>query len=198
MDDTGSSAVLIVACLGFLIVVGAVVAIYVFALTRKATDAVKTKPRNIRSFSTPIPYGDAINRLLGFAPTQSYKVEDVAPDGSRVILGTSITFFSYGFFYPIYFSVEPGGSTIVEVGIVSRAFQWGPVVSFNHDKVFNMVRQAVLPYVPTAQPPSPYSSQPPQPPQYTAYPPNQPPPPPPANPPYPSQSPTGGGSPTSG
>jgi hypothetical protein len=202
--DSISGGVLILACLGFLVVVGTVAVIYIYALTRKATDAVKEKPRDLRRVSTPLAYGDAINRVLAVAPGQGYKVEDVAPDGSRIILSTPLTFFSYGFFYPIYFSVEPPGTTLVEVGIASRAIQWGPVVTFNHDKCMTMVSNAVLAYIPAmpAQPstpygqpatPPPYPSQPPAYPPYPGQPPSPPPP-----PPYPGQPPPAGGPPPAG
>jgi hypothetical protein len=187
MSDS-SSGILIAACLSFLVVVAGVAAIYFIALTRKPTDAVKEKPSNLKAVSSPLPYSDAINRVLGFAQSQGYKVEEVLPDGSRAILSTPITFLSYGFFYPIYFSVEPGGGTLVEVGIASRAIQWGPVVTHNHEKCFTMVRQAVLPYTPPSQPPPPYPQQPPP---YSSQPPypSQPP----ANPSsYPNQPPGGG------
>ncbi|MGA7733386.1 MAG: hypothetical protein WCD37_19160 [Chloroflexia bacterium] len=196
MNMSGSSAIYIAACLSFLLVIAGVIAIYFIAATRKASDAVKEKPTNLKRVSAPLPYSDTINRVLGVAAGQGYKVEEVAHDGSRAILSTPITIFSYGFFYPIYFSVEPGGGTLVEVGIASRAIQWGPVVTHNHEKCFNMVRQAVLPYAPPSKPPpypqqpmpAPYSSQPPpylpypnQPPAGPSYP-NQPPPPYPPNP----------------
>lgn len=139
-----SSSILIFACLGSLFSLVFLVGVYVFALNRKATDAVSTKPTRLKTLVSPLGYSDAITRLIQVAPTQGYKIEDVAPDGSRVILGTSITFFSYGFFYPVYFSVAPNG-TLVEIGIVSRAFQWGPVVTFNHDKTTTMLSNALLP-----------------------------------------------------
>jgi hypothetical protein len=165
----------------------------VIAMNRKPADAVKEKPKNVRHVSSPLPYSDAINRVLGFAQSQGYKVEEVLPDGSRAILSTPVNLFSYGFFFPVYFSVGPGGGTFVEVGIAGRAFQWGPIVTRNHDKFYTLVQQAVLPYAPP-QPPSAYPQQippppyPSQPPPYSPYP-DQPPP----NPQYPNQPPPGSG-----
>jgi hypothetical protein len=160
MSSVGSSTILIMACLSFLVLVAGVGAIYFIAITRKAQDAVKEKPRNLRALTTPMTYSDAINRLLQAAPAQGYKVEDVTPDGSRVILSTPITFLSYGFFYPIYFSAVPGG-TMVEVGIASRALQWGPVVTHNLDKITNVVGNAILAYPPVYNAQPQYGQQPP-------------------------------------
>jgi hypothetical protein len=180
-SDTSALSILMLSCFGFLFLVALTVGIYVFAARRKATDAVTTRPTNLKTLVSPLGYSDAINRLIQVAPTQGYKVEDVAPGGSRVILGTPVTFFSYGFFYPVYFSVAPGG-TLVEVGIVSRALQWGPIVSFNHDKTTTMIRNALLPYMPAQLPyqnapyqygagqPPPNPTVPMPPPQYPAYP----------------------------
>ncbi len=168
-DGGDSSSILVLACVTFLFGAALTVGMYLFALNRKATDAVKEKSTNLKRIATGVPYSDAINRLIQYAPSEKYKVEDVAHDGSRVILGTSVTFFSYGFFYPVYFSVLPDGATLVEVGITSRAIQWGPVVSFNHDKAATMVSKAVLGTVFTqqvqppagyAQPAAPYPNQP--------------------------------------
>lgn len=200
--DSGSDSLipLYLGCFSLLFVIALTVGIYLFAANRKATSAVTTKPSRLRIVHSPLGYSDAINRLVQVAPTQGYKVEDVTSDGSRVILGSNITFFSYGFFYPVYFSVEPSG-TLVEIGIVSRAFQWGPVVTFNHDKITTMIGNALMPYIPTQYPLQappqfspypPYPNQPPpnatmpMPPPTPQYPPYSPPPvqPPPQSPPY--------------
>jgi len=199
MDDS-SSAIFIGACAGGLVAILVVVIFFVVSASRKPADVFKTKPKNLRPLVTSIPYGEAINRLLGQAPSQGYKIEEVVPDGSRVILSTPITLFSYGFFYPVYFSVQPDRSTLVEVGIASRAFQWGPVVTHNHDKCFKMVAQAVLPYAVPMQtqvpPPYPVYPQQPAPPSYSPqaqapYPPYSTPPPP-QYPSYPGQPPGSG------
>lgn len=161
--DTVSTGALTGACIGGFVVVIGVVIFYWIASSRKPAEVVKDKPANLQRLSTPLQYSEAINRVLGLAPLQGYKVEEVTPDGSGVILSTPLSFFNYGFFYPIYFSVEPGGSTLVEVGIKSRAFQWGPVVTNSQKKCFAMVMQAFMPYIPPSQPPYP-NSQPPSPP----------------------------------
>lgn len=160
-DSSDSSAFLIIffglACF-FVLVIGITAAFYIVALTRKASDAVRNKPRNVRALITTLAPYDVYNRLLQVALAAGYKIEDITPDSSRITLGTSLTFFSYGFFYPIYLYSLPNGGTMLEVGIVSRSFQWGPVVTHNHDKCITMVRNATgASYAPQG-PPAPATS----------------------------------------
>jgi hypothetical protein len=152
IDGFSSASAISGACIGLAVSLVIVAIYFLIAMTRKPAAVVREKPRNLRQLVTPWGYHAAVTSVLQAMPAHGFKVEEVTPDGSRMILSTPITVWSYGFFYPIYFSAQPGGGTLVEVGIASRAMQWGPFVSRNHEKVFNLVREVVMPYIPAGPP----------------------------------------------
>lgn len=116
----------------------------VVAAMRKGTSAVKNKPGKILAFIAPMQHPDVMKTVIRFAQQSGYKVDDIANTGWRIILGDSPTFTSYGFFYPVYMSSQPDGSTLIEVGIKSKAIQWGPIVTRKHEQCFNGIRAAVI------------------------------------------------------
>ena len=59
-----------------------------------------------------------------------------------VVLATGVTGFSWGFFYPIFVTASGSGSTL-EIGIKSRIFQAGPVVTNNHKAAVAEIEQAL-------------------------------------------------------
>lgn len=190
-QDNSDGLLALVMCAFFALlmisIVGFIIFMYTRASNRKVTDAVPIKPtKDMRLLIAPLPPQDAANRVVSLAPSQGFQVSDVSLDGSRVILGTnpgfsSYGFFTYGFFYPIYFTAQLGGWTLIEVGVVPKVYQWGPVVTMNQDKCIGLVRVATgATFVPvmgygtsTPQPPPPQS--PPYPPYPQSPPPNVPP-----------------------
>ena len=76
---------------------------------------------------------DACPRMeyVGVTAT-GYNVVDAA-EGPIVILASGVSFASWGFFYPVHVHPEGNGSKIV-VGISSKVFQIGPVVTRAHEK----------------------------------------------------------------
>lgn len=51
---------------------------------------------------------------------------------------------TYGFFYPIYLSAIDEKTTLIEVGIKSKAFQLGPIVTRCHEQCFNEIKATML------------------------------------------------------
>lgn len=117
--------------------------LYYNAKTRKALDLVKEKPSRIKTISTLLPPTEAAHRIVTHAPTERYKVEDVASDSSRVVLSTPVGLFSYGFFFPIYFTSMPDGSTSVEVGVTTPVPHRGFAIYMHHNRCLDMVSRAL-------------------------------------------------------
>jgi hypothetical protein len=130
--------------------IGAIVGVVIVTIflivgaMRKGTSAVKNKPKKILAFIAPMQHPDVMKTVIRFAQQSGYKVDDIANPGWRIILSDSPTFTSYGFFYPVYMSPQPNGGTLVEVGIKSKAIQWGPIVTRKHEQCFNGIRAAVM------------------------------------------------------
>lgn len=110
---------------------------YVVAFARKGSVRM-AMPSNRREIHTPADPATVVERLkhLG-AP---YSVDDA--DGSIIVLSSPVTFFSWGFFYPVVVQPEGSGSKII-VGVTSKVFQIGPVVTRAHSQCVQAIEQAL-------------------------------------------------------
>lgn len=80
-----------------------------------------------------------------------FKVEDADAENGLVLLTTKPTFGTWGFFYPVEISAQPGGGSIVRIGIKSRVIQIGPLVTKWHKKCAAAVEHATGTELPTAR-----------------------------------------------
>ena len=131
------------------LIIGIVVAgIYVsiklvIGAIRNPSSAVKNKPRRIQSFVTGMPQLAVLKAIVTYAKTSIYKIELFDESNGNLVLGDAASLTSWGFFYPVF--VRPqGAETLVEVGIKSRSWQVGPIVTRHHDRCFNWMRAAIL------------------------------------------------------
>ena len=110
---------------------------YVVAFSRKGNVrmAMSSSQREIHSPASP---EDVVARLKHIGAP--YVVD--AAEGPIVILASGVTFASWGFFYPVHVHAEGSGSKIV-VGISSKVFQIGPVVTRAHEKCVQAIEAAL-------------------------------------------------------
>ena len=80
---------------------------------------------------------------MTFSPKLGYKVESFDVEKGNVILSSSITPFSWGFFYPIYITSQDEISE-VEIGITSKLIQSGPLRTRQHKKCFHAIKSALI------------------------------------------------------
>jgi hypothetical protein len=113
------------------------------AVTRWFTPAMRMKPRHVFTFATNIRWDDAMRVLLEAVPAAGYAIEEVDIRSGYMMLGQRISWWTWGFLLPVYFSVAPDGMTMVDVGIRSKLFQYGPIVRHNHRRCFEAVRAAL-------------------------------------------------------
>jgi hypothetical protein len=116
---------------------------YVVAFTRKGSVkmAITSSRREVRSAADPATVAERI-KALG-AP---YSVDD--SDGLVIVLSSPVTFFSWGFFYPVVIHPDGSGSRII-VGVKSKVFQLGWVVRRAHANCVEAIEQALS--IPTAR-----------------------------------------------
>jgi hypothetical protein len=116
---------------------------YVVAFTRKGSVkmAMSGSPRELHSPADPATVAERI-RGLG----RPYSVDDHADN--LICLSSPVTFFSWGFFYPVHIHPEGTGSKIV-VGVKSKVFQLGPIPMRAQHKCVEAIEQALS--VPTAR-----------------------------------------------
>lgn len=110
----------------------------------KSRPAMMEKPKRIKSLTTTASPQDVLEAIIGFARSSEFYIEAVDEHGGYVLLSEPMSLFSWGFYYPIYITNQSKDQTLVEVGIKSKVFQVGPVVSKRHEKCFEATREAVL------------------------------------------------------
>lgn len=119
------------------------------AFLRRGTVASQPMGSRIETFTTamePDAVFDTVAR--GFYP---FKHEDSDRAARAIVLATSPTFATWGFFFPVHIEARPGGGSIVRVGIRSKLFQWGPLVTRWHLKCTRAIEQAVNAELPAAR-----------------------------------------------
>ena len=112
---------------------------YVVALTRSGSLAKIPLGGNYLSVWSQLSAEDIFQRLsqdLG-----RYKLEDSRQDELMLLYTNGPTFGTWGFFYPIQIVRQEKGCEI-RVGIKSRFFQWGPLVTKWHKKCVQHVELA--------------------------------------------------------
>ena len=139
MDSTLNGAFVGLIVGAVLVVIGLVV-----AAMRKGASAMNQRPRRIQYFvawGTP----DVIMRaIIRFAQTSGYKIDAIDEPTGRIVLSDSANLVSWGFFYPVFLTYQNNGSTTVEVGIKSKIFQMGPIVTRYHEKMLNGLRGSIM------------------------------------------------------
>lgn len=114
---------------------------YVFAATRTGTvHSVPLGARRLTVVSSLAPQ-EIIARLR--AGVEGFEAEHADPAIGAVLLSSRPTLATWGFFYPVLVSEAADGTSRVEIGISSKLFQWGPLVTRWHHRCRDAVERAV-------------------------------------------------------
>ena len=65
-----------------------------------------------------------------------------------IVLSSPVTFFSFGFFYPVHIHADGSGSRI-QIGLRSKVFQIGPIPARAHTVCVEAIEKALS--IPTAR-----------------------------------------------
>ena len=115
----------------------------IVAASCKGSKVIDEKPSKIIKITSELGISDVYKKLLKYSQNCAYKVESLDEEKHVIVFGDDATLTSYGFLYPIYLS-EENGKTIIEIGIKSKAFQVGPIVTKSHEKFVNNIKIAVM------------------------------------------------------
>ncbi len=120
--------------IGFVTGAIAVAAVFVpLTLLRKGTRLVTRKPSKLTAWSSPLSPAEVLKLTVETGKAAGYAV-DTEAEGC-VVLRSSISALTWGFFLPVYAIAAANGTSRVEIGIVSRAIQMGPLVTRAHHKL---------------------------------------------------------------
>lgn len=119
----------------------AVVAIgYMIAFTRKGsvrTARLGARRLEVHTPADPKAVFQRLSQLRG-----KFTADDSNAEANVLVLASPVTFFSWGFLYPVYVHPEGSGSRI-EIGIQSKFIQVGPVVGKWHRDCVAAIEQAL-------------------------------------------------------
>lgn len=116
-----------------LVVIVVTAAALVVAFARKGSVARLTMTKRRIVLLSTAPPEVMFDWLSRYCPP-GYSVDDADPARRTVILSSRPTAFTWGFFYPAVVTPEGIGSR-VDLGIKSKMFQYGPLVTRAHRKL---------------------------------------------------------------
>lgn len=105
---------------------------YVFASFRRGKVSRVSKSGSTRTLQIAADPDLVFKTLSG--PFDRYKVDDADATRRIVVLSIPPSLFAWGFFFPVWIEASPSGGSLVEIGIESKLFQWGPIVSRAHTR----------------------------------------------------------------
>lgn len=119
------------------IIGGAIGLIYAGFMMLKAKNAKGEKylnemTRRVLTLETPLSPDAVLAALAGGMKDRPATLEASDPTRHRLVFTDRATMTTFGFFYPIHVTASGSGSK-VDVGIVSRGNQWGPLVTKAHN-----------------------------------------------------------------
>lgn len=102
----------------------------VIAFTRRGSVRTHRIGRRVLELQVAASPAEAFTRLLSIAAP--YRIDDSVAAEHLLVMSSRPTFASWGFFYPIAIDARPEGGSILRIGIQSKVFQWGPIVTKAH------------------------------------------------------------------
>ena len=123
----------------------AVMAVLVWLINRGKTGAeyLQAMPSRKLRFTTETPPDKIMAALASGVPEAKATLMQTDEKTARLVLASPMSLATWGFWYPIHITPAPGGGSQVDVGITSRGFQWGPLVTKAHKNFIAMVQARV-------------------------------------------------------
>ena len=116
----------------------------IIAAMRRGSFMTDSKPRRLQSFTTECNQKETMKAIIRFAQQSDYKISGIDEVKGQLVLEESASYTSWGFFFPILVSWQPNNTTLVEIGIKSKLFQVGPIVSRRHEYCVNGIKAAIF------------------------------------------------------
>ena len=108
-----------------------IIAGYVIAFTRKGTVASASIGSRRKEFLVPADIETAFRSIS--AIRGKLTVDDRDPATKVIVLSSPVSFFTWGFLFPVFLHPEGTGTRVV-LGCHSKFFQIGPLVTKAHDE----------------------------------------------------------------
>lgn len=113
----------------------------VVAFTRKGSVRSTSIGSRRHAVITKADPQTAFDRVLALGG--KYKVDDSDAQAKMIVLSSAPSFATWGFMYPIYIHDAGSMGTRIELGIVSKFIQYGPLVTRAHNQLKDAIEQAL-------------------------------------------------------
>lgn len=107
---------------------------------RSGSSELGKRSKRIESFIVSNDASVNLKKIVKFALLAGYKIPAMDQDKGQLVLEESGSLTSWGFFFPVFVTSQPGGSARIEVGITSKLVQYGPEVSRSHERCVNSMK----------------------------------------------------------
>jgi hypothetical protein len=124
---------IVIACVGLII-----------AAMRRGSSVLGSKSRRLQSVSIAGSPQETLKAIIRFAQQAGYKIAAMDEAKGQLVLEEAASATSWGFFFPVSVTRGSDGSTLIEVGIKSKLFQIGPIMSRSHDRCINGIKAALF------------------------------------------------------
>jgi len=120
--------------------------LYLYGSSRNAGEATANRPVDLTSFTTPTPKADVFRAVIMFAQMSGLNVESVDEAQGKIVLGEDLNIMKNhnGYWLSVYVSENGRGTTVVELGIKSKAYQAGFMLRSIRDKAANNIKAAIM------------------------------------------------------
>ena len=113
------------------------------AQMRSGSSVLGQRTRRSQSFTTALHPEEAVMTIIHFAQQDGYKIPAVDLDNNELVLEEPTSVMNWGFFFPVIVTRQSDKSTLVEIGIKSKFYQYGPIVSRSHERCINGIKSAL-------------------------------------------------------
>lgn len=124
--------------------IGIIFLFFWFVMKRKATDVAGKKPRKLKSFAVNRDKEKVLKTLISQIESKGYSLEDSSEHAADLLISDEMEATSWGFYYSIYLTPTDKHVTLIEVGIKSKVFQIGPVVTKHHLKCIEKLQSILI------------------------------------------------------
>jgi len=106
---------------------------------RSSNRLLTKKPKNLFPIISSKKHQVIIKTIIKFAADKKYEIDHFDSKAGIIILSKPLSFFSNGFFFPIYIT-QKNDKILIEIGIVSKAVQIGLIPKQNLEKFTNGIK----------------------------------------------------------
>lgn len=127
----------------FIVIIAAMLVTYSAAARSSGGKHLQTMTKRVIDFDVPESPDTVIACLLKGVPGSAATLDASEPDRHRLVFATKPKVTNWGFFFPVYVTAAASGGSKVAVGVTSRAFQVGPLVTKAHRAFVAQIQDAL-------------------------------------------------------